>query len=107
MHFRLRQSERKANVPELLGKSFRLGSRAFPHQELPPERNWHTTLTLCMNIHRLASRIRFAVSWNLPCSTAMLITRKDGMVSYAFGRCSFSKTEAPHRSFCAWTLIRP
>src|SRR5881227_3574999 len=46
-------------------------------------------------VSSLMSRSLFAVSWNLPCSTAMLITRIDGMVSYAFGRCRLSKTRAP------------
>ncbi len=30
---------------------------------------------------------------NLPCSTAMLISRLDGMVSYAFGRCLIVKDQ--------------
>ncbi len=50
-------------------------------------------------------RFRFAVSWNLPYLTAMLITRIDGMVSYAFGRCKLSKTRAPRAYQNAPALI--
>src|SRR6266481_1141877 len=51
------------------------------------------------------SRFLFAVSWNLPCSTAMLISRLDGMVSYAFGRCRIVKDKNDRSITDAGALI--
>src|SRR5947207_8822332 len=84
-------------------------ARTSCHQELPPDGKDKCALRLTLSVvaDRLASRICFAVSWNLPCSTAMLITRIDGMVSYAFGRCRLSKTRAPTAYQTAPALIIP
>ena len=46
---------------------------------------------------RLRLRLQFAVSWNLPLSTAMLITRFLGGLSYALAVVGISKTRSPQR----------
>jgi len=56
---------------------------------------------------RLRLRLHFAVSWNLPLSTAMLITRFLGGLSYAFGRCRIIKTRTPESIAEAVRFIHP
>src|SRR5437867_9883299 len=65
------------------------------HQDFPPDRTKRDNLHLRVSVvaDRLLPPFRFAVSWNLPCSTAMLITRRDGMVSYALAVVGFQRLE--------------
>jgi len=51
--------------------------------------------------------LRFAVSWNLPCSTAMLITLFCGRLSYALAVVGLSKTRSPQSITEAATFVHP
>src|SRR5216684_3007461 len=90
---RLRQAESKSNLEKLLRQTLRPHASPSCHQKFPPDEKEQRPLGLTLSVvaDRLPSRFRFAVSWNLPCSTAMLITRIDGMVSYALCRCQIIK----------------
>src|SRR5919112_4025222 len=76
-HFALRQPEGGAYLKELLGKT--LGSLArAAHQDFSPDEATGRTrpLPLVTTVTRMSLRNSFAVSRNLPCSTATLITQR-------------------------------
>src|SRR5262245_21335282 len=89
-HLCLRQTELSTNFQEFFSQPHGTGTRVS-HQKFPPDENCRG---LCAVGSRLRSPFFFAVSMNLSCSTAMLITRYCGRLSHALAVAELSKTRA-------------